>query len=427
MVEAALLFGSLIVFIFLGVPIGIAIGLATLFNLIFISDLNPIIITQNAFAGIDSFPLLAIPFFILAGTVMQTGGIARRLLNLGSALIGTVTGGLAMITVITSMFFAALSGSALATVSAVGSFMIPDMKEKGYDESFAAAITAAAGTIGVIIPPSIPFVIYGVVTGTSVGDLFLAGIFPGVLIGIGLMITSYVISKKRGYVGQEINVSFNKVMKALFDAKWAIMVPLIILGGIYAGIFTPTEAAVVASVYSILISAFVYHELTLNSLYKAFLEAFIVNGIIVFIIGLSTSFASYLSMQQIPIKMSEALLALTSNKFIILALTNAILLLVGCFVDNIPATIILSPIFLPIVTKFGITPIQFGIIITYNLAIGFITPPYGQNLFVASAIGGVSIGKIFRGIIPFLFSMIIILMLLTFVPWFSIGILRLLQ
>jgi C4-dicarboxylate transporter DctM subunit len=427
MAEAALLFGSLIVFIFLGVPIGIAIGLATLFNLTFISDLNPIIITQNAFAGIDSFPLLAIPFFILAGTVMQTGGIARRLLNLGSALIGTVTGGLAMITVVTSMFFAALSGSALATVSAIGSFMIPDMKEKGYDESFAAAITAAAGTIGVIIPPSIPFVIYGVVTGTSVGDLFLAGIFPGVLIGIGLMITSYVISKKRGYVGQEINVSFNKVMKALFDAKWAIVVPLIILGGIYAGIFTPTEAAVVASVYSILISAFVYRELTLNSLYKALLEAFMVNGIIIFMVGLSTSFASYLSMQQIPAKMSEALIALSSNKFVVLTLINVILLLIGCFVDNIPATIILSPIFLPIVTKFGITPIQFGIIITYNLAIGFITPPYGQNLFVASAVGGISIGKIFRSAVPFLFSMIIILILLTFVPWFSIGILHLLQ
>ncbi|MDD5703670.1 MAG: TRAP transporter large permease [Dehalococcoidales bacterium] len=427
MAEAALLFGSLIVFIFLGVPIGIAIGLATLFNLTFISDLNPIIITQNAFAGIDSFPLLAIPFFILAGTVMQTGGIARRLLNLGSALIGTVTGGLAMITVVTSMFFAALSGSALATVSAIGSFMIPDMKEKGYDEGFAAAVTAAAGTIGVIIPPSIPFVIYGVVTGTSVGDLFLAGIFPGILIGIGLMITSYVISKKRGYVGQEIKVSFNKVMKALFDAKWAIVVPLIILGGIYAGIFTPTEAAVVASVYSILISAFVYRELTLNSLYKALLEAFMVNGIIIFMVGLSTSFASYLSMQQIPAKMSEALIALSSNKFVVLTLINVILLLIGCFVDNIPATIILSPIFLPIVTEFGITPIQFGIIITYNLAIGFITPPYGQNLFVASAVGGISIGKIFRSAVPFLFSMIIILILLTFVPWFSIGILHLLQ
>jgi len=427
MVEAALLFGSLIVFIFLGVPIGIAIGLATLFNLTFISDLNPIIITQNAFAGIDSFPLLAIPFFILAGTVMQTGGIARRLLNLGSALIGTVTGGLAMITVVTSMFFAALSGSALATVSAIGSFMIPDMKEKGYDEGFAAAVIAAAGTIGVIIPPSIPFVIYGVVAGTSVGDLFLAGIFPGILIGIGLMITSYVISKKRGYVGQETNISFNKVIKALFDAKWAIVVPLIILGGIYTGIFTPTEAAVVASVYSILISTFVYRELTLNSLYKAILEAFMVNGIIIFMVGLSTSFAAYLSMQQIPAKMSEALLALSSNKFVILTLINAILLLVGCFVDNIPATIILSPIFLPIVTKFGISPIQFGIIITYNLAIGFITPPYGQNLFVASAVGGVSIGKIFRSVVPFLFSMIIILMLLTFVPWLSVGILHLLQ
>jgi len=427
MYSVFMLFGILLVLIFLGVPIGISIGLATLANIILVSNMSPMLITQNAFAGIDSFPLLAIPFFILAGTLMRTGGIARRLLNLGSALIGTITGGLAMITVVTCMFFAALSGSALATVSAIGSFMIPDMKEKGYDEGFASAVTAAAGTIGVIIPPSVPFVIYGVVTGTSVGDLFLAGIIPGILVGIGLMMVSYIISKKKGYVGRSEGVHFKEVMKAFYDAKWALLVPLIVLGGIYSGIFTPTEAAVVASAYAIFIGFFVYKELNMTIFYQTLLESMKVNGIIIFMVALSTAFASYLSMQQIPAKLSAALIAFSTNKYLILLLINAILLVVGCFIDNVPATIILSPIFLPIVTRFGVTPVQFGIVITLNLAIGFLTPPYGQNLFVASAVSGTPIGKVFRNVIPFLASMLIVLMLITFFPWISMGLVQILR
>lgn len=412
--EVLTLFGSFILLIFIKVPIGYAIGMGTMITLMLFSDIPLLLITQNAVAGVDSFPLMAIPFFILAGNIMSTGGVAKRLVDMASLAVGKLTGGLAMVTTVVCMFFAAISGSAMATTSAVGAFMIPEMEKKGYDRGFSASVAAAAGTIGVIIPPSIPFVLYGVVTGTSIGDLFKAGFLPGIAMGVGLMVTCYFISKKEGYRGTNEKFTFAEKWAKFKDAIWAILSPGIILGGIYSGVFTPTEAAVVSVVYSAIVGAFVYKELTLEKLYIALKDTIVVNGLTTFMVGLSAAFAAYLSMEQIPTMIANAILSFTDNPILLLLIINVFLLVVGCFIDNIPATIILAPILLPIVTKLGMSPVQFGIILTMNLAIGFTTPPYGIDIFVASAIADVSIERMMKTMKWLIMSLIIVLLLTTY-------------
>jgi len=414
--EALFLFGSFIVLIILSVPIGYAVGISTAITLFLFADIPLVMVTQNAVAGCDSFPLMAIPFFILAGSLMSTGGVAKRLLDFANMIFGYFTGGLAMVTTVSCMFFAAISGSAMATTSAIGTFMIPAMKERDYDTSFAASLTAAAGTIGVIIPPSIPFVIYGVVVNTSISDLFIAGFIPGVLMGIALLVTSYILAKKYGYKGTGHFPKPKEVITSFKEAIWAILAPTIVLGGIYAGVFTPTEAAVIAVVYSAFVGAFIYKELTWKLLYKSLFDTILINGITTFMVGFSMAFAGYLSIQQIPTAIADAIMTLTTNKILLLLIINLFLLAIGCLIDNIPATIILSPILLPIVTQLGMSPITFGVVITMNLAIGFVTPPYGINLFVASAVGKVSIGSMMKYMKYFLVALIIVLMITTYVP-----------
>lgn len=413
--DAISLFGIFFVLLFIGVPIGYAIGIATVITIAVFTPLSPMIIAQNAIAGVDSFPLLAIPFFMLAGNLMRSGGIARRLVDFFQSIIGHVTGGLGMVTIVVCMFFAAISGSAVATVSAVGAFMIPEMVKHGYSKSFAAAITAAAGTIGVIIPPSIPFVIYGVVANASITKMFTAGILPGVLMGVALMIVCYIVSKKNGYVGSDERKSAKEIWTAFKEAFWAILSPVIILGGIYSGIFTPTEAAVVSVVYSLIVGVFIYEELDYKETYEAFRDAIDVNGATTFMIGLSAAFAVLLTLEKIPLKIAMFITGLSDNGIIILLLINAFLLLVGMFIDNIPATIILSPILLPVVVKLGMDPITFGVMLTMNLAIGFCTPPYGINLFVASAISKVDMGLLSRKILWPIIGLLVVLALVTYV------------
>ncbi len=417
--SAAVLFGSFFVLLLLTVPIGYAIGISSLIAIYYFSDIPLIIIAQKSITGVDSFPLLAIPFFMLAGNLMSSGGIAKRLVNFFDALIGHVTGGLGMVTIIVCMFFAAISGSAVATVSAVGAFMIPEMVKHGYNKPFSAALTAAAGTIGVIIPPSIPFVIYGVVSGTSITDLFTAGFLPGIMMGIALMVVCYFVSKKYGYRGKEKASSPAEIWKAFKDAFWAILSPVIILGGIYSGFFTPTEAAVISVVYSFIIGVFVYGELGARGAYKSFKDAIVVNGATTFMVGFSTVFAAFLTMAQIPNMIAQGILGLTDNAILILLIINIFLLIVGMFVDNIPATIILTPILLPICTGIGMHPVTFGIMLTMNLAIGFCSPPYGINLFVASSISKVSIEELTKKIIKPLLALIVVLLLITYIPAFT--------
>ena len=425
--EAIILFSILIVTIALSIPIGITLGLSTCIAMLMTSDIPMIMLAQKSVTGLDSFPLLAIPFFILAGALMCNGGISRRLVALAESLVGYIVGGLAMVTVLACMFFAAISGSGPATVSAIGSFMIPSMKERKYDAGFAAAITAAAGTIGVIIPPSIPFVIYCVVAQCSIGDMFIAGIIPGIIIGIALMLVCYITARKRNYKTMTDRPRFSEVSKAFKESFWALLVPLIILGGIYGGIFTPTEAAVVAVVYSVIIGKFVYHELDMRSLYDCLKSTGLINGATSFLIGLSMAFASYLAMAQIPAKMAAWLTTFVDSPFLLLMIINVFLLIIGCFVDNIAAVIILTPILLPVVKMIGIDPIHFGLIITVNLACGFISPPYGINLFVASAISGESIENISKAIIPSFIAMVACLMLFTYFPIFTMGLLQIIR
>lgn len=419
--QAVILFASFFILLILAVPIGYSIGIATLIALVFGGDgsIPLLMIAQKAITGCDSFPLMAVPFFMLAGNLMSGGGIAKRILDFFDTFMGFITGGLSMVTTITCMFFAAISGSAMATTSAVGSFMIPAMKEHGYDEGFSAGICAAAGTIGVIIPPSIPFVIYGVATGTSITDLFKAGLLPGVAMGIALMICCYIISKKEGFKGETKQFSLKAVWVSFREAFWALLSPIIILGGIYSGYFTPTEAAVISVVYSYIVGTFVYHELDLKGAYKALKNTIIVNGATTFMVGLSSAFAAYLSLAGIPRQIAAAMLGITSNRILLLVIINVFLLVVGCLVDNIPATIILAPILLPVVTSLGMSPITFGIMLTMNLAIGFCTPPYGIDLFVASAISGVSIGKMMKYMVWFIVALLIVLAMVTYWPAFT--------
>lgn len=414
------LFLVLIICMAIGVPIGISLGAATVVAMVLSSNIKLLTIAQSCFGGLDSFPLMAIPFFILAGNLMKYGGISRRLLNFADAAVGCLTGGIGMVTTLASMFFAAISGSAPATVTAIGSVTIPEMKAKGYDEAYAAALTAASGTIGVIIPPSVPFVIYGVVSGASIGGLFMAGVIPGIIIGIALMAINYYQSKKHAYgTGFDKKFELSKVFASFIDAIWSLLAPIIILGGIYGGVFTPTEAAVVGCVYAILVGKFVYRELNFKDIYEAFKESAIANGATTFMIGLSLAFASYLTMAQVPATVAGWFLSVSNNPYVILILINLFLLFVGCFIDNISSCVILTPILLPIVVSLGMDPIHFGIVMTVNLAIGFITPPYGANLFFASAISNVTVTRIASKIAPFILVMIIILLLLTFVPALS--------
>ena len=420
-IKILVLFGTMFLLMMIGSPIAVALGVATMVTMTATTNISLTTMSTACLSGLDSFPLMAIPFFMLAGNLMKSGGISRRILDFADAVVGWVTGSVGMVTVVASMFFAALSGSSPATVTAIGGITIPEMKEEGYDPAYATAITAAAGTIGVIIPPSIPFVIYGVAAQCSISDLFLAGIIPGILIGVVLMIVNYVTAKKHGF-GHTKKFHAGHLLRTLGDSIWALLVPVIILGGIYGGIFTPTESAVAAILYSIFVGVFIYHELDLKSILEAFKETALINGQTTFLVGISMAFARFLTMSQVPGTLAKGILGI-SNPIAILLVINLFLLVVGCFIDNISSTVILTPILLPIVAGIGMSPIQFGIVMTVNLAIGFITPPYGCNLFFASAISNVSVVDIAKKLLPMIGVMLIVLMALTFIPALSIGIL----
>lgn len=416
-----ILFGIMFFLMLIGAPIAVSLGVATITTMVCTTNIGLTTMATACFSGLDSFPLMAIPFFILAGNLMKSGGISRRILDFADALVGFITGATGMVTVVASMFFAALSGSSPATVTSIGSITIPEMKQEGYDPAYATALTAAAGTIGVIIPPSIPFVIYGVAAQCSISDLFLAGIIPGILIGAVLMVVNYVTTKTKHY-GTKKRFDIRRLWRSFRSSIWALLVPVIILGGIYGGIFTPTESAVAAILYSLVIGLFVYKELDVKSVYEAIRETVLVNGQTTFLVGISMAFARFLTMSQVPTTIAKSILNI-SSPILILLVINVFLLVVGCFIDNISSCVILTPILLPIVTGIGMNPIQFGIVMTVNLAIGFITPPYGCNLFFASAIADVPVTKIAAKIMPMIGAMLVVLMFLTFWPALSIGIL----
>ena len=395
------LFLILFAAIFLTIPIGVSLGGATILTMNMFTNMDTVVAAQLGVTGLDSFTLIAIPYFILAGELMSTGGISRRIVNMAHCFVKNLAGGLAIITTCACTFFAAISGSGPATVSAIGSMMIPEMEKEKYDKAWATAITCCGGIIGVIIPPSIPFVLYGVITGCSIGELFVAGVVPGLLICLVLCVYSVIAAKKNGY-GMDIEVQReSQSLWATFkDSFAALMTPVIILGGIYAGIFTPTEAAIVANVWAILAGKFIYHELT-------------------FTIACATSFGYLLTTMQVPAKFAAFMLSVSHNKYVIMLMLLGFLLVIGCFMDNITSMTILTPIFVPIVQKCGYSLAHFGVFLTVALAIGFVTPPYGANLFVASGITGLSVPQISKKILPMIGVLILCLLLITFVPAIS--------
>ena len=415
----AVLFIVLIIALVVNVPVGIAIGVSSLAAVLADGRLSSTYIVQQLVTSADSFPLMAIPLFILAGELMSAGGVSKRILNVCNVFFGRITGGLAIVTVIVCMFFAAVSGSGPATVAAVGSMVVPTMLEKGYSKSFTLALIATAGSIGVVIPPSIPMVFYGVSTSTSISGMFMAGFLPGILIGIGLIICCYFYCKKQGWKGDDRRYTVKEKLAAVWDAKWALINPVIILGGIYAGIFTPTEAAAVAAVYAFICGTFIHRELNIKNIFDPIAASCSTTGTTMVIIGCATAFTKILTIQRIPDMITKGISGLTTNYVLILLLINLLLLIVGCFMDTTPAMMVLSPILLPIALSIGMNPIHFGVIMVVNLAIGFITPPLGINLFVAARVGREPLETVTSGIMRFMVVMLICLMLITFIPAIS--------
>ena len=409
---------SMLILFALSVPIAVSLGIASSFAIWIQDDLPLMVIAQRMFTSIDSFPLMAIPFFILAGSLMESGGISRRLVNFANALAGHMTGGLAAVAVVTSMFFAAISGSSAATTAAIGSILIPAMVNKGYRRDFAGAVQAASGEIGVIIPPSIPMILYGVVAGVSVGDMFIAGIFPGIMIGISLIITVYIISKKRGYKGSE-KTSIKEKLIAFKEAFLALLMPVIILGGIYGGIFTPTEAAAVAVGYAFIIGAFVYKEILWKDVINLFGKSAVTMSIIMIIIANAGVFGWILTREQVPQLVAQTITSMTDSPIVFLLIINVFLMIVGMFFETSASIIILAPILAPIAMMLGIDPVHFGIIMIVNLAMGMVTPPLGVNLFVACQIGGLKLEQISKALIPFLLVLILDVLIISYVPAIS--------
>lgn len=411
-----LLFGYFAILLIIGVPVAVSLGLAALATILGAGTLPIDFVATTAFTSIDSFPIMAIPFFIAAGVFMGAGGLSHRLLRLADELLGSLHGGLALATVGTCMFFAAISGSGPATVAAIGSLTIPAMVERGYDKLFAAALVAAAGAIGVMIPPSNPFVVYGVSSQVSIGKLFLGGIMPGLLTGFALMAFAYLYCKKRGWKGSVRERSAKTFLHALWESKWALMVPVIVLGGIYGGLMTPTEAAAVAAFYGLIVGCFIHREMNFKKLMDCLVEACGTSAVIIMLMSMATIFGNIMTLEDVPTSIAAGILSFTESKIMVLLMINVLLLIVGTFMEALAAIVILTPILLPVVVRVGVDPLHFGIIMVVNLAIGFITPPVGVNLFVASGIAKAKIADLARVALPLLALMIAVLLLITYVP-----------
>jgi len=410
-----LLVGLLLGLLAINVPVAVTFGLTAALFLALVTDVPLTLIPQQMFGGTDSTVLQAVPFFILAGAVMDKGGISRRLINFANVLVGWVTGGLAMVSVVASMFFAGVSGSAAADSAAVGSVMIPAMERKGYAKDFAAALIACAGTIGTMIPPSIPMIVYGVTTGTSIGALFLAGVIPGVLMGLALMGHAYGVSRRRGYVGEPVG-GWPALWHAFRDAFPALLMPVIVIGGILGGVFTPTEAAAVSVFYSLVLGRLVYRELRWAALPDVLVKTGVATGVVMFIIATSTLFSWILARLAIPAKLAAAFTAASDTPWVFLIMANVLLLLVGTVMETVPSIIIFAPVLLPLVKQLGIDPVFFGVLMVVNLSMGLASPPSGATLFVATAIADERLERVCRAVWPLFFSMVAILVLLTFAP-----------
>lgn len=412
---------TVLVLLFFSVPVAVCLGFASLIAL-YVKGVPLMNVAQTVFESLDSFPLMAVPFFILAGHLMQTGGISRRLIALANALVGWFRGGLGSASVLASMFFATISGSSSATTAAVGSTLIPAMVKKGYPKPFAAATCAAAGELGVIIPPSIPMVVYGLVANVSIGGLFIAGFLPGLMIGLSLMATVVVMARWKGF-DLTPRVSFaqwrGQLWDAFTDSFWALLMPFIILGGIYAGVFTPTEASVIAVVYGLAVGSFVYRELKWRDLLGVFSKSMVATSLIMLIVGYAAIFGYVLTVEQVPQNLGKAIADVSSNPIVFMLLVNILLFVAGTALEALVTIVLLAPILAPVAAQFGIDPIHFGIVMIVNVAIGMLTPPVAVNLVVACKIANLRMSQLTRPVCLYLGVLTIDVLIISYVPAIS--------
>lgn len=414
-----LLFGSFFLLLALGAPIAIAIGL-TVVVVLSSNDISLLVVPQRMFAGADSFPLVAVPFFILAGDIMAKGKVSEKMVQFADSLLGFVKGGLWVVAVLASMFFAAISGSGAATTAAVGTPLLPELKKKGYEPAFSAALIASGGCIGVIIPPSVPMVLYCVMADQSVARLFLNGFIPGAMMGAILIAIGLFVAYKNNYPNGA-PFSLSNIASTFRGAIWGLATPLIILGGIFSGYFTPSEAAVVAVDYALLVSIFVYRDMGWRQIIDIFMRSAITMSIIMFIIATSTAMGWIMANWQIPKIIAENILAVSNNKFVLFLLINMVVFIAGFFMETASALILLTPVFLPLIQQLGIDLIHFGVVMVLGLSIGMVTPPVAINLYVASTISGLSIEKISKAVIPMVIGLLIVLLAVTYLPLFFPG------
>lgn len=415
---AAILFISLAVFIFLNIPISISLGLSSALTLM--ATGSPLgVIPSMMQATVQKFSLLTIPLFVLAGVLMDKGGISKRLINLADSMMGPIHGGLGYVAVISALFFAAISGSGTATVAAMGSILIPAMVKQGYDKGFSSALSAISGSLGTVIPPSITFIIYGMITGESISDLFLSGIVPGIIFAAMLCLTVFIYSKKNGWKGDKPKATRQEIMKIFWGTLPGFLSPVIVLGGIYSGFFTPTEAAAVAVIYSFIVGKFVYKELTFGALRETLFSTAKTTGIILLIIMNAGIFSWILTQQGIATQLTELAIGFTTNKYVMLLIINVVFLMAGCVMDNTSALYIIVPIIFPIARALDINLVHLGVILVLNLSIGQVTPPVGPNLYVAADIGKVKFEVICRKMVPLLIMSLVALLIITFVPWLT--------
>ncbi|MDE0243820.1 MAG: TRAP transporter large permease [Gammaproteobacteria bacterium] len=419
--ELAILFGTFVILLALGVPVAFCLGLSALATLLYL-DIPLIVAFQRMAAGIDVFALLAIPFFIFAGELMNQSGIAAKLVRLAESMLGRARGGLGQVSVLSCMMFGAVSGSAVASVSAMGSALTPIMREKGYTRDFAVNVTATGSATGLLIPPSHNMIIYSIAAGGSVSivSLFLAGVLPGILLGLALMAATWLVAVRRGYPGGAFP-GWRPLLIAFLQAAPGLLSAIIIVGGILSGVFTATESSAIAVAYTVVIAALVYRSLNWSKFVTATRNAVRTTAIVMLIIAAASAFGWLMAVAEVPLRMSEALLGISENPLVLFLIINLILLMLGTFMDMAPLIIITTPIFLPVATQLGMDPVQFGVVMILNLGIGLVTPPVGAVLFVGCAVGGITIEKSLRSIWPFYCAMLLVLLLVTAVPSISLA------
>lgn len=414
---AVTLFTVFFILLIIGAPIVFAIAVGTTLALI-VGGIPLEILPQKIFSGLAHFPYLAVPLFVLAGMLMETGGISRRIVDLSNALVGHIRGGMGMVVMVATILFSDISGSSAADTAAIGSVMIPPMKKRGYDPGFAAALVTSAGGMGVLIPPCLTMVVFGSLTNTSIGALFLAGFVPGISMGLILMLLTYIIARKRGFP-KEKRATIMEFLTALNRSFLSLFMGVIILGGIIFGIFTATEAAAVAVMYGFFLSVVLYKEIKLSQIPEILWKSAVISGVVMLVVGISYGFGWVMAKEQIPIKLANFMIGLPGGKWVFLFAVNMLLLAMGMFFDASLSVVILVPILFPVAVKLGVHPVHFGIFVIMNLGIGFTTPPFGLSLFIASGIAKVPLSSIIKPIFPYILTMIGFLFVVTYIPWFS--------